>query len=167
MALEEQGQQAALSLIKKLFKNLLRRTANILIRPLVKKIDTSVENHQMHSLKQLVRKNPNMGIHAQSALSATQAKLIGKELKKMQQDFFIEQAKDEDGKTVYNVYCTNGNKSLVENLKVKTADRASEIDKRPTLPDRLSAARQKSNELNKANQQHRQHMAEKHKDISL
>lgn len=167
MALEEQGQQSVWSFLKKMLRNFLRTATTVLLRPLVKRADKSVEKHQMHSLKALTRKNPNMGIYEKAELSATQAKLIGKELKKMQQDFFVEPSKNKEGKTVYTIYSTSNNKSLVDSLYNKNDERSKEIDSKPKLTDRLSSAREKANELNKANQQHKQRMAEKHKDISL
>lgn len=162
MYLDDDGKRGVLAILKKL----LKFSSGSLQRIFVPKFNKATENHQMHSLKALTRKNPNMGIYEKAKLSATQAKLIGKELKKMRQDFLIEPSKDENGKKVYTIYSTSNNKSLVESLVNKTEKKAAEIERKPKLADRLSSARQKADMLNKSTQ-HKQRVAEKHKGVSL
>lgn len=162
MYLDDDGKRGVLAILKKL----LMFGSGSLQRIFVPKFNKATENHQMHSLKALTRKNPNMGIHKSEDLSAEHAKIIGKELKKMRQDFFIEVSKNENGEKVYNLYCTNSNRSLLDNLKKKTEAKASLISEKPKLADRLSSARQKANVLNKSTQ-HKQRVAEKHKGVSL
>ncbi|GEM_PF-5041465 len=160
MALEEQGQQTLWEFLKKMLKK-----CSATIKAFVyKKTDKAIEPHQMHSLKALARKNQNMGIHDSEPLSAEQAKLVGRELKKMRQDFFIKPVKTEQGETKYKIYVTNANKNLVDNLKDDAKARLDE--KKAKLDEKLKAAREKANGMNK-DIQHKQRVAERHKDVSL
>lgn len=160
MALEEQGQQGIWDFIKKW----LKKGLHVIKDAIFKKADKAIEPHQMYSLKALTRKNQNMGIHDSEPLNEDQAKLVGRELKKLRQDFYVKPVKTEQGEKKYKIFVTNANKNLVNSL-INDADAQLE-KKKASIDEKLKAAREKANGMNK-DIQHKQRVSERHKDVSL
>lgn len=158
MILEEQGQRGLLSFFKKLLNFCVANLKKIYMP----KIHKATEQHQIRSLKELMRKNPNMGIHKEIGLTEEQTREIAKQLKRCRQDFVIKKMPDNK----YSITVASGNKSLVEALKVDAKTTIEDKNKKPSLKDRLPLAHEKAAELNKE-QQRLQRMPEKHKDLSL
>jgi hypothetical protein len=102
-----------------------------------------------------------MGIQEELGLSKELADEIGKELKKMHQDFVKEKYTDIDGAEKWKISVTSGNKSLVENLKKKLEAKLQ--DKGQSIDEQIQKAREKAAERNKATQR-KMPTPEKHKE---
>lgn len=152
-----------------LFKSLANKVWNFLwgafLKTVAPKVDRAVENHHMHSLAALTKKNPNMGVHVEQGLNAEEVKAVSKEMLRLKQDIYFQRSKTDPEK--FDLYVTSGNKTLLEQKVAEYRQTNNNPkSKKPTLANRLAAAKQKSNALNQARNQAR-HLPEKHKDVSL
>lgn len=141
---EEQAQGAIIDIMKKFFKNIGLKIFRMISAKAEKEIRYSVENHRMNSIRQLMRKNLNSGIHTMGDLSKTTSKLLINELKKHKQDFHIAFDK-ESGK--YTVTTTGSNKAFCD----KVIDNIKEADNREGLESIIKRCSKKADEINKRN----------------
>jgi hypothetical protein len=161
--LEEQGQQSVWEFIKKLLnKSVIIKDATF------RKVDKSIESHQLGSVKNLVKKNPNMGTAEKNDLTNERANQIAKELKKMHQDFVKESYTDlNTGEKKWKITTTSANKDLVNNLNEKYENKEKEREqKKKSLDDKLNEAEVKANERNKEKKKEMP-APEKHKEADM
>lgn len=156
-------------------KSLANKVWNFLwgsfLKTVAPKVDRAVENHHMHSLAALTKKNPNMGVHVEKDLSAEQLKIVVKEMLKLKQDVYYERSKTDPEK--FNIYVTSGNKTLLEEKRdaARAATENPEVAKPKSMMEQLlESGKKQANELNKARQKELEHIRrvpEKHKEVSL
>ena len=163
MSMEEQGQQSVWEFIKKL----LKKGLHVLTNAAIEKADKSFERYQVRDVKQLVKKNPNMGVVVKDDLTKKRAYQIGRELDSMHQYFSINTYTDIDtGEKKWKITTTAPNKTLVDSLDKKFDDK--EKAKKQGFDERLADAKARAAERNKELQK-QMPVPEKHKenDMSL
>ncbi len=155
-------------------KNLANKVWNYLwgafIKTAAPKVDKAVENHHMHSLAALTKKNPNMGVHVEQGLNAKQVKALAKEMLKLKQDVFFQRNKTDPEK--FDIYVTSGNKTLLEQKRAEVAPIENPETSKPKskIEQLLESSKQRADEINKARQKELEHIRrvpEKHKEVSL